>query len=250
MVQKSGVHQLRLVVYPIIDKVLAPSQVVVRISPFSDLMCFFVPISSSYFPLASWMGTHPWRTWKKTMHTVYKYSRKKARSGPRKHREFCWDVGVVSIFMTKLITKLITNIWTMDLDTPFWDHGSPCFTKEFIYRTIKFEVTSSPDLLFPHLQAPMHGSLCFSSWGGLAGCFSVFSDGGSGVKTKKGICTWLLQTIIYHNLEKKTFLRLHDIFFSCIFFVQKTCCPPWFLFGSLKSRCRLSTPTQYQSGSS
>ena len=29
MVQKSGVHQLRLVVYPIIYKVLAPAQVVV-----------------------------------------------------------------------------------------------------------------------------------------------------------------------------------------------------------------------------
>ena len=46
MVQKSGVHQLRLVVYPTISSVLAPSQVVIARFPnhqqqYSD-QCFFL----------------------------------------------------------------------------------------------------------------------------------------------------------------------------------------------------------------
>ena len=200
MVQKSGVHQLRLVVYPIIDKVLAPSQVVVRISPFSDLMCFFVPISSSYFPLASWMGTHPWRTWKKTMHTVYKYSRKKARSGPRKHREICWDVGVISISWPNSLPTFgpWINLWYTIDSSPNRTHITnlilntifgpwiTLFHQRIHLQNHLFEVTSSADLFFPHLQAPMHGSLCFSSWGGL---FFHVKMGGV-VFTKKGICTW------------------------------------------------------------
>lgn len=54
-----------------------------------------------------------------------------------------------------------------------------------------------------------------------AGCFSVAPDGGSGVKTKKGVCTWLLQTIIYHNLEKKTLFYDCMIYFSVVFFLSK-----------------------------
>ena len=193
IVQKSGVHQLRLVVYPIIYKVLAPSQVVVwDFSVFRSHVFFLFQSHRPYFPLASWMaiwpkdksghsvgekkpltkiptgwwfqfivlflprnlgemiqidyiiffkgvetvnhqlakipniqnihlfmikwskkmGTHPWRTWKKRC-TVYKYSRKN-KEWRRKKSWILWGCWCRIYFMT----KLITNIWTMDHDTP------------------------------------------------------------------------------------------------------------------------------------
>ena len=54
MVQKSGVHQLRLVVYPIIYRVLAPSQVVSQISSINSTVdCPTFSQHSQHFSFAS-----------------------------------------------------------------------------------------------------------------------------------------------------------------------------------------------------
>ena len=54
------------------------------------------------------------------------------------------------------------------------DHGLPCFTidsstEASLWTPWKghFRLIGKVTRISPHLQAPMHGSLCFSSWGGL-----------------------------------------------------------------------------------
>ena len=65
MVQKSGVHQLRLVVYPMIYRVLAPSQVVVweffhqqYFMKREGYKVYFIPAKSP----SNWRGTAPCKT--------------------------------------------------------------------------------------------------------------------------------------------------------------------------------------------
>lgn len=131
------------------------------------------------------------------MHTG-EYSRQD-HEWPRKNREICWDIGVVFISWPNSLPTFgpwITLWYTLDSST------NRTHTTNLILNTIlgpwitlfhqrihlknhHLEVTSSPDLFFPHLQAPMHGSLCFSSWGGVAACFSVFSDGGEWCENQK-----------------------------------------------------------------
>ena len=122
MVQKSGVHQLRLVVYPIIDKVLAPSQVVVRISPFSDLMCFFCSNLIVLLSAGILNGNSSLEDLKKTMHTVYKYSRKKQ--------------GVAQGNIVKFVGMLVSYLFPDQTHYQHLDHGSTYDTPLIHLRTV------------------------------------------------------------------------------------------------------------------
>ena len=102
------------------------------------------------------------------------------------------------------MTKLITNIWTMDqlmihprfvyepysYDKPHFEHHF--WTMDYLVspsiylQNHHFEVTSSADVFF-HICRP----LCMAAY-----ALVHEADGGSGVY-QKGICTWLLQTILY-----------------------------------------------------
>lgn len=106
-----------------------------------------------------------------------------------------------------------------------------------------FEVTSSPDLFFPHLQATMHGSLCFSSWGGLLTLFFRGPRWGEWCEIPKRYMYLVTPNNHLSQFGKKTLFYDCMIYFSVVFFLSKR---PVFHRGFCLVRSRVDVDFRHQ----